>query len=67
MANSIIRTLIREIVRTFHSGKFTFSAFGKMFILEHVSGMEYRVTTETNADIGLRFMNERGNLRFFMA
>lgn len=67
MANSIIRTLIREIVRAFREGNFTFSAFGKMFILEHVSGMEYRVTTETNADIGLRFMNERGNLRFFMA
>lgn len=67
MANSIIRTLCREILRAFHSGKFTFSAFGKLFGIEHVSGMEYRIVTSENSDVGLRFMNERGKLRFFMA
>ena len=67
MANSIIRVLCREILRAFREGNFTFSAFGKLFGIEHVNGGEYRIVTSENSDIGLRFMNERGNLRFFMA
>lgn len=67
MAESIIRTVIREATRAFKSGNFTFSAFRTMFGIEHVNGMEYRLVTAENSDAGIRFVNDHGNLRFFMA
>ena len=66
MADSIIRSISREVFRAFMRGEFKCKAFGKEFSLEHVNGKEYRVTMQ-DADIGLRFMAENGKLHFFMA
>lgn len=66
MAESIKRQLTRELAHAFVAGKDTFSAFGKLFTIEHVRNHEYRVTLN-DADIGLRFMAESGKLKYFMA
>ena len=67
MSQSIIRSITRELFRAFIAGKDKFSVFGKTFLIEKVRGKEYRVTTEDEQDIGLRFMAENGKLNYFMA
>ena len=66
MSNSIIKVFAREINHAFMRGEWSCRAFGKVFGIEHVNGAEYRVTLSDN-DIGLRFMADRGKLRFFLA
>lgn len=67
MSQSIIRVIVREVVRAFRSGNFTISAFGKLFVLEHVNGTEYRLTDDRNTDCGIRFKYDHGNVSWFMA
>ena len=55
MGASIIRQFEREVSRAFLSGRTQFKAYGKVFRLEKVTPGEYRVTSESGDDIGLRF------------
>lgn len=65
MSESIIYTIIRETTRAFRAGKFTVSAFGKLFGIEHVNRNEYRLITADSKDMGVRFWNDpHGYLRF---
>lgn len=66
MSQSILKVFVREITRAFRAGLFTFTAFGRLFIMENVSGNEYRVTTEHNDDCGIRFFSNNGSLSFRM-
>ena len=67
MANAIIRQLSLEIGHAFIAGKFSVSAFGKVFRMEHVYGTQWRLTDESGNDIGLRWNVNAGKLSFFMA
>lgn len=67
MANAIIRHLSLEVRHAYIAGKFSARAFGKVFLLEHIGGVQWRVTDEAGNDIGLRFDVDRGNLHFFLA
>lgn len=67
MANSIIRSLCREILHSFVAGKFSVHAFGKVFRMEHVFGSQWRLTDESGNDVGLRWNVNAGKLSFFMA
>lgn len=68
MSNSIIKFISREVFHAFMRGEWSCRAFGKLLNIEHVNGSEYRLTlSESDQDIGLRFMAERGKLRFFLA
>lgn len=55
MSQSIIRALVRELSRAFRVGKLSFVLFGKVFVIEHVNGREYRVTMPDGQDVGVRF------------
>ena len=67
MKESVFRTITREISHAFRNGEFTFTAFGKLFGIEHVNRDEYRVITSENRDAGIRFTSNHGNLRFYLA
>ena len=67
MANAIIRHLSLEIRHAYMAGKYSARVFGKVFLLEHIFGKQWRVTDEAGNDIGLRFDVESGNLKFFLA
>lgn len=67
MSQSIIRTIIREATRAFRAGSFTFTAFGRVFGIEHVNGWEYRLLSADGKDAGMRIFNDpHGFLRFSM-
>lgn len=66
MADSIVRSISREVMRAFIRGNFSVNVFGKTLEMEHVVGNHWRVTKDGN-DIGLRFDVESGKCRFFLA
>ena len=59
MANHIIKQLEREVAHAFHNGLDSLTAFGKRFLIDHVTSDEYRLTDEAGNDIGLRFTVDR--------
>lgn len=67
MAESIFRAFSRDIAKAFLQGKYKAKVFNKEFILEHVAGVEWRVTDTSEHDIGLRFTASNGKLHFFLA
>lgn len=66
MSDSIIRIIIREVTHAFRNGNFTFTAFGKLWGIEHVNKTKYRVITAENTDCGIRFFADHNKLSFFM-
>lgn len=68
MSTSILRALTRELSHAFRVGKFSFVLFGKVFVIEHVNGREYRVTMSDGQDVGVRFIAVPGQqLSVFLA
>lgn len=67
MSQSIIRALTRELSHAFRAGSMSFRAFGRVFSIEHVRGLEYRLTCAGN-DVGVRFIAAPGQqLSVFLA
>ena len=67
MADSIVRSISREVMRAFIRGNFSVNVFGKTLKIEHVISKHWRVTDNSGNDIGLRFDVESGKCRFFLA
>lgn len=68
MSQAILSFVAREVRNAFRARSMRIDVFGKVFIIEHVNGMEYRLTTEKNEDVGVRFIAAPGQqLDIFLA
>lgn len=67
MSEHIFRQFAREVRKAFLRGAQTVRAFNKTFIIEPVTGSEYRLTTEAGDDIGFRFTSDGTTFNFAIA
>lgn len=67
MSQAILSVIAREVRNAFRAGSMSFRAFGRVFSIEHVRGLEYRLTCAGN-DVGVRFIAAPGRqLDVFLA
>ena len=67
MANAIFASITGKIREAVTGKKSVVVIHEKLFTIEHVNGNEYRITDERNFDCGIRWLNNDGDLKFFLA